>query len=158
MSDTAVPTPTGPEVHEKDHNKDNKDNKEIVKAFVEAWNTRDFDRFDRLMDADAVLRVGAAAVPCGPASTRAIAREWTTAFPDWHFDLLILIAEGDRVFAHMPYSGTHRAPVLGVAPTGRSCTVDEMVVFRLAHGRIAEAWEVYDEAGMWRQLGSAPPA
>jgi hypothetical protein len=24
-------------------------------------------------------------------------------------------------------------------------------------GKIAEAWEVYDKAGMWRQLGVAPP-
>jgi hypothetical protein len=29
--------------------------------------------------------------------------------------------------------------------------------FRIDGGQIAEAWEVYDEAGMWRQLGVAPP-
>jgi predicted ester cyclase len=28
-----------------------------------------------------------------------------------------------------------------------------MVIFRIAAGRIVEAWEVYDEAGMRRQLG-----
>jgi hypothetical protein len=64
-----------------------------------------------------------------------------------------LIAEGDRVVAHMPYRGTHGQAILGVAPTHRSCTVDEIVIFRIADGKIAEAWEVYDEAGMWRQLG-----
>ncbi len=47
---------------------------------------------------------------------------------------------------------------MGVEPTGRSCTVDEIVIFRIADGKIAEAWEVFDEAGMWRQLGVAPPA
>ena len=44
------------------------------------------------------------------------------------------------------------------APTGRLATVDEMVIFRIADSRIAQAWEVYDESGMWRQLGVAPPA
>jgi predicted ester cyclase len=52
----------------------------------------------------------------------------------------------------MPYSGTHRHAILGVDATGRSCTVDEIVIFRVADAKIVEAWEVYDEAGMWRQL------
>jgi predicted ester cyclase len=33
-----------------------------------------------------------------------------------------------------------------------------MVIFRIADGKIAEAWEVFDEAGMWRQLGVPAPA
>jgi steroid delta-isomerase-like uncharacterized protein len=132
--------------------------KAVVRSFIDAWNRREFDRFELLMGDDAVLHVGGGAVSCDPAGTRAIAEEWTTAFPDWRFDLLALVAEGDRVVAHMPYSGTHRAEVVGVPPTGRSCTVDEIVIFRLADGKIAEAWEVYDEAGMWRQLGVPTPA
>lgn len=92
-----------------------------------------------------------------PAGTRAIAEEWTTAFPDWRFDLLRLVAEGDQVAAHMPYRGTFTKPILGATPTGRSAQVDEMVIFRIAGGKIAEAWEVYDECGMWRQLGTPPP-
>jgi C-1 hydroxylase len=128
-------------------------NKRVIRSFVEAWNTRDFDRFTALMGPDAVLHVGGGDVACDPAATRAIAETWTTAFPDWRFQLLDLMAEGDRVVAHIPYSGTHRREVVGIEPTGRSCTVDEIVIFRLAGGKVAEAWEVYDEAGMWRQLG-----
>jgi C-1 hydroxylase len=133
-------------------------NKAIVRSFVEAWNSRDFDRFDLLMGDDAVLHVGGGTVSCNPAGTRAIAEEWTRGFPDWRFELLALIAESDRVVAHAPYSGTHRATVIGVSPTGRFCAVDEIVIFRIADGKIAEAWEVYDEAGMWRQLGVTTPA
>ncbi len=131
-------------------------NRAIVRSFIDAWNNRDFDRFTELMAENALLRIGGGTVPCDPAGTRAIADEWTTAFPDWHFDLVALIAEDDKVVAHMPYSGTFRQPILGVSPTGRSCSVDEVVIFRIADGKIAEAWEVYDEAGMWRQLGVAP--
>ena len=78
-------------------------------------------------------------MPCDPSGTRAIAEEWTTAFPDWRFDLNALVAEGDRVVAHMPYSGTHRAPILGIAPTEGKCSVDEIVIFRIAEGKIVEA-------------------
>jgi C-1 hydroxylase len=132
-------------------------NKMLVRSFVEAWNSRDFDRFDALMGDDAVLHISVGDLPCGPAGTRAIAEEWTSAFPDWRFSVQNLIAEGDRVVAHMPYSGTHRGAIMGVEPTGRSCTVDEMVIFRVGNGKIVEAWEVFDEAGMWRQLGITPP-
>ena len=133
-------------------------NKVLVRSFVEAWNTRDFNRFDTLMDDSAVLHIGRGHVPCDPAGTRKIAQEWTTAFPNWHFELLRLVAEGDLVVAHMPYSATHHGTIIGVKASGRSCTVDEIVIFRIADGKIAEAWEVYDEAGMWRQLGVWPPA
>jgi predicted ester cyclase len=133
-------------------------NKDIVRAFVAAWNDRDFEQFDSLMCEGATLTVGGMTVPCDPRGTRAIAEEWTAAFPDWHFDLLGLVSEADRVVAHMPYTGTFTRPISGIAPTGRFARVDEMVIFRVADGKIAEAWEVYDEAGMWRQLGVSSPA
>jgi predicted ester cyclase len=132
-------------------------NKDLVRAFVAAWNDRRFEQFDDLMGGAAKLHIGGADVPCDPAGTRAIAEEWTSAFPDWKFDLLSLVAEGDRVVAHMPYSGTFTKSILDVQPTGRFAQVDEIVIFRIAGGRIAEAWEVYDECGMWRQLGVPMP-
>jgi hypothetical protein len=45
----------------------------------------------------------------------------------------------------MPYAAPHRGAIVGVQPTERLCTVDETVIFRIAGGHIAEAWEVYDE-------------
>jgi hypothetical protein len=37
------------------------------------------------------------------------------------------------------------------------CICPVTLIFRVNEGKIAEAWEVYDEAGMWRQLGVLPP-
>ena len=54
-------------------------NKAVIRAFVDAWNSRDFGRFQALMGQDAVLRIGGGVVPCNPAATRAIAEQWTTA-------------------------------------------------------------------------------
>jgi predicted ester cyclase len=105
------------------------------------------------MAAGATLTVSGMTVPCDPKGTRAIAEEWTEAFPDWRFDLHALVAENDLVVAHLPYSGTFMRPISGIAPTERRAEVDEMVIFRVVNGRVVEAWEVYDEAGMWRQLG-----
>src|SRR5207302_145196 len=67
-------------------------NKDLVRAFIAAWNDREFGRFDDLMADTAVLNIGGATVPCHPDGTRAIAVEWTAAFPDWQFDLVSLVA------------------------------------------------------------------
>ena len=128
-------------------------NKAIVRSFVEAWNERDFDRFDDLMAEDATLTVGGSTISCAPAATRAIVEHWTRGFPDYRFDIVQLVAEGDLVAALMPFSGTHLGTVLDLAPTGRTVRVSEMVFFRIAEGRIVEAWEEWDEHGMRRQLG-----
>ena len=56
----------------------------------------------------------------------------------------------------MPYSGTFANAINDIAPTRRFAQVDEMVIFRIVGGKITEAWEVYDEAGMWGQLGVSP--
>ena len=128
--------------------------KAVIRSFIDAWNSRDFGRFDILMADDAVLRIGGVVIPVHPAGTRAIAEEWTTAFPDWRFDLLALVADGDLVVAHMPYAGTTASPSLVSEPSTTPAPVDEIVIFRIRDGKIAEAWEVYDEAGMWRESGS----
>jgi steroid delta-isomerase-like uncharacterized protein len=135
-------------------------NEAVVRAFVEAWNARDLARFDDLMGEACQLTVGAETLFCSPAATRAIAAHWLTGFPDYGFELLDLIAEADKVVARMPFRGTQTGPVLDLPPTGRSVRVSEIVIFRLADGKIVEAWEEYDALGMRQQLGArpAPPA
>ena len=130
------------------------ENKAVVRAFVDAWNDRSFDRFDDLMAAGATLTVSGNTISCDPSATRAIAEHWCAGLPDYRFDLLDLIAEGDKVVARMPFTGTLTGPVLDLQPTGRSVRADEIVIFRIADGRIVEAWEVYDEYSMRKQLES----
>jgi predicted ester cyclase len=54
----------------------------------------------------------------------------------------------------MPFAGTQTGPVLDIPATGRSVRVGEIVIFRIAGGKIVEAWEEYDELGLRRQLGA----
>jgi steroid delta-isomerase-like uncharacterized protein len=131
-------------------------NKAVVHAFVAAWNSGDLDRLGMLMADDCVLDVGGETVSCSPTATRAIAADWRGAFPDYRFDLLDLIGEGDKVVARMPFTGTQTGPLMGMPATGRAVRVSEIVIFRVVGGKIVEAWEEYDELGMRRQLGVLP--
>ena len=45
---------------------------------------------------------------------------------------------------------------MGLPPTGRSVAYNEIFVFRVADGRIAETWGVVDVLSQMRQLGAIP--
>jgi hypothetical protein len=45
---------------------------------------------------------------------------------------------------------------MGVPPTGRSVTYNEIFIFRFVNGRIAETWGVVDVFSQLKQLGVIP--
>lgn len=77
-------------------------------------------------------------------------------FPDLHFTLLDLTAEGDRVSFRWEASGTHEGEYLGAAPTGRFLRWGGIDTVRIAGGRIVEEWCEIDSFGFFRQLGGVP--
>ena len=56
----------------------------------------------------------------GHDSTRQSVRMLRAAFPDLHFTIEDLVAEGDTVAGRVTVSGTHLGPFQGIPPTGRS--------------------------------------
>jgi predicted ester cyclase len=90
-----------------------------------------------------------------------IARRWVEpfrgAFPDFTMEMVELIAEGDKVVAHVKCSGTHRGDWLGVPPTGRRFeNVDELYIFEIREGRLVSALGVEDNLSRLDQLGMFP--
>ena len=84
-----------------------------------------------------------------------------TTFPDWHMEIVELIASGDVVVVRARVSGTHKGvsrmqlngmPV-GVAPTGKRFEVTHMHWYGLRDGQVVEHWANRDDLGMLRQLG-----
>ena len=92
----------------------------------------------------------------GPDSTRQIVRMLRTAFPDLHFTIEDLVAEGDTVAGRVTMSGTHLGPFQGIPPTGRSFEQAHMHFVRFRDGKAIEHRAVRDELGMMRQLGVLP--
>jgi len=76
------------------------------------------------------------------------------AFPDIHFTIEHIIAEGDDVAVHLKGTGTHNGPLMGLAPTGKHVTITGAAIHRLAGGRIVETYEFVDKMGLRQQLGN----
>jgi predicted ester cyclase len=88
------------------------------------------------------------------------ARRWIApfreSFPDVEMRIVELIAEGEKVAGRFHCSATNLGPWRGRPPTGRRFErVDEVYIFRVRDGRIAEAWGIEDTRSRERQLGLA---
>ena len=63
-----------------------------------------------------------------------------TAFPDYRWDVQELVVEQDTIAARLVGQGTHTGPFGGIAPTGRRIRTQELVVYRIADGKIDRCW------------------
>jgi predicted ester cyclase len=79
--------------------------------------------------------------------------EFRSAFPDWHEEIVELVAEGATVAGRFRCSGTHRGVFLGEAPTDRRMDVEEVFFLRVEEGRFVNFWALEDSLGRMRQLG-----
>jgi predicted ester cyclase len=80
------------------------------------------------------------------------------AFPDRTDTIEDIIAEGDHVGMLFRVRGTHKGNFFGIAPTNKPFDIHELGIFRLADGKITEAWFMADELGLLQQLGAKMPA
>ena len=75
-----------------------------------------------------------------------------TFFSDLRIEIDFLLAEGDRVDCHFVALFSHTGEFAGVAPRGNELRVPAVSTFRIAGGKLAEAWEIYDSGDMLRQI------
>ena len=78
--------------------------------------------------------------------------------PDFHNEVVTTITEGNRTFARLSYTGTHRGEVFGIAPTGRRFEYAGAAIFTFADGLIREVWVLGDIHGLIGQLSIRKPA
>ena len=81
-------------------------------------------------------------------------RDFQMAFPDLHFTVEDLFAEGDRVVFRATMRGAHRGVFRGIAPTQRQIVVTVLDVVRVENGAFAEQWGGPDLLNLLQQLGA----
>ena len=130
------------------------DNKALVRRFI-----------DEVMNAG---NIAAIADFCVPGSMFAGGIEgqikaMKTAFPDNHFTIDDMFAEGDKVAVEVIIHGTNTGPMLGlpafgrlevpVPPTGKSVTETGISIFKVSEAKIVSYASEFDQIGLLRQLG-----
>lgn len=133
-------------------------NKEIVRRLVdEVWAEHNLAAVDELVARDYVGHDPTRPGPIhGPEGYKESVGVYLSAFPDAAITIDDQIAEGDQVVTRWTGRGTHKAELMGIAPTGKEVTVSGLTVSRIANGKVAETWELFDTLGMLVQIGAVP--
>ncbi len=132
-------------------------NKRIITEFIQRlFSQGDLAAVDDYLSNDFVNHDPPFGASADREGMRSAAAGIRAAFPDWHSELHLLIAEDDLVAEVFTASGTHRGEMMGVAPTGRELSLPGINVFRVRDGCITERWGRLDDLGFLQQLGVAP--
>ena len=73
--------------------------------------------------------------------------------PDWHETIEDIIAEGDKVWIRLAYTGTHTGELFGLPPTGNKITATAVDIYRIVNGKLAEYWNVTDRLALLKPQG-----
>jgi steroid delta-isomerase-like uncharacterized protein len=133
------------------------ENEQLVRRFFEELcNGRRAELAEQLIAADYVSHGPQAPPAEGPDGVLARVGVYQDAL-DGHWDVQEIISSGDQVITRWTGSGTHRGELMGIAPTDRQVSVEAITIHRVAGGKIAEEWTVWDALGLLQQVGAVPP-
>lgn len=102
---------------------------------------------DEVFAADYVAHIGGKDHK-GQAFVKRYVRQLREAIPNVRVvKISVLMRSGDTIAWERTLSGTHKAALKGIPPSGKKVTWMDMLVTRFESGRIAEEWAVSDLAG-----------
>jgi steroid delta-isomerase-like uncharacterized protein len=120
----------------------------------EVLNAQAIERLEEFLAEDYVDH---AAGLSGDAAIGALRRgfeSWWSSFSDHNIEITHLVVAGDLVSYRSVCRCTHSGPYAGIPATGKEIVFEAHELYRVRDGRLAEHWEVWDEASVLRQLGA----
>jgi predicted ester cyclase len=127
----------------------------------EGFNEGKLDLADQLISPEAINHDPAEPARLqglrGPEVFKRTVTMYRAAFPDVQITVDDVIAAGDKVVLRWHSEGTHRGELEGLAPTGARGSVSGISIDLWKDGNVVESWSEWDNLGLARQLGAAPP-
>jgi predicted ester cyclase len=130
-------------------------NKAVVRHFLDEVNKKNFSVVDEVL-LPSFVQHSVVAVSPGRQGVADLYVALKSAFPDFHFDVDDMVAEGNRVAVRMTGRYTHKGEYMGVAPTGKAVVLLKMDFFAFVNGKCTEHWDSADRYGLLQQLGVVP--
>ena len=101
----------------------------------------------------------------GPERIQRVLEDILTTFPDYHMEIVEMVAAGDVVVVRCNVTGTHQGVgklsvnggmLVGVEATGKRHEIAHIHWYTLRNGKIVSQYATRDDLGMMRQLGLIP--
>jgi steroid delta-isomerase-like uncharacterized protein len=132
-------------------------NKDVIQAFIEdVINQGRLERANDLVKEDFVELDPLPGQQQGREGLKAVIHGLRSAFPDMHWVVNEMVAEGEKVVTRFVWTGTHHGAFLGIPATGHRVEVKGVVIDRLENGKMADSRILMDTMGLMQQLGVIP--
>jgi predicted ester cyclase len=116
-----------------------------VAAFYERiWNGGELGAIAELLTEDFAFRGSLGDELQGPDAFADYVRALRRVLADYRCEIEECVAEGERAFAKLRFSGRHTGVLRGRLPTGRRVAWVAAALFTLRSGRIARLWVLGD--------------
>jgi predicted ester cyclase len=76
-----------------------------------------------------------------------------SAFSNLSHPIEDLVGEGENVAVRLRMEGTHTGDFMGMPASGRHFSVEGTAFMRIAGGKVAEFWGIFDQVGLQQQIG-----
>jgi predicted ester cyclase len=129
------------------------ENKALVRRFLdEVWNKGNLTVADEIFHPKATSP-SAPLLPTGAEGVKILANMFRNAMPDYHLEIIDLLADGQQVLVRFTQTGTHQGDLMGIPASGKKATWGEVGILRFAGGQVVESWYNVDMLGLMQQLG-----
>lgn len=124
---------------------------QLLEAFVETTNTRDFDRLSNIVAETFVWSTPAApgGEVHGPNEAREVMEKITSGFPDFEVKITDILTSGDKGMAELEFTMTHE----GIPPTGQEVELRGTSKWQVADAKIQELRDCANMQELLDQLG-----
>jgi predicted ester cyclase len=124
--------------------------------YDEFMNAGKLEVADEVVAPDCPLYFGSTFVGTGPEAFKQARAMLYAAFPDLHFTIEEMIAEGEKVADLLTGRGRHKGEFMSVAPTGKRVEFQGMAIVRIFEGKIVENRGMPDMVGLLQQIDVFP--
>jgi steroid delta-isomerase-like uncharacterized protein len=124
----------------------------IGRFYTELWNQWDDAVVEQVLADEFVFRGSMGTETRGPDGWRGYRETICPGSPDFHNEVIELVAAEQRAAARLRYTGHHAGTLAGIPATGRWFEYVGAAFFTSAEGRLTSAWILGDLDGLRRQL------
>jgi steroid delta-isomerase-like uncharacterized protein len=129
-------------------------NRDLVNRMVEEiQNRKNIELVDQLFSEDFLNLTPLQGMPNDRNGMRQLFSMIHVAFPDGVVVVEDQASSDNKVWTRKTFSGTHKGPLRGIAPTGNKITYTVVDILRIRGGQLVEHWSLIDQLPFLRQLG-----
>nr|WP_321266475.1 ester cyclase [uncultured Sulfurimonas sp.] len=127
-------------------------NRDLISAYYEMWNDKNFDKADLICDKDIRFRGSLNITANGLDGFKEYGHMIALAFPNLYHAVEMSVYENNSVATYVTYTGTHEGEVFDYPPTGKRICYSGAAFFNIRNEKIVSINVLGDLNSLHKQL------